>query len=56
MAAFGSIGTLLQSSGWTSAIVKADIASGGTTESYHFCPHLVLLEHDKPTRSRLTAL
>ena len=53
MAALKSIGTLLQSIGWTSAIVEADIASSGTAES--ICPHLVLLEHDKPTRSRLAA-
>ena len=34
MAALKSIGTLLQSSGWTSAIVEADIDSSGTAESY----------------------
>ena len=34
MAALKSIGTLLQSSGWTSAIVEADIASIGTEESF----------------------
>ena len=34
MAALKSIDTLLQSSGWTSAIVEADIASSGTAESY----------------------
>ena len=34
MAALKSIGTLLQSSGWTSAIVEADIASSGTAESF----------------------
>ena len=50
MAALKSIDTLLQSSGWTSAIVEADIASSGTAES--FCLHLVLLEHEKPTRSQ----
>ena len=32
MAALKSIGTLLQSSGWTIAIVEADIASSGTAE------------------------
>ena len=34
MAALKSIGTFLQSSGWTSAIVEADIASSGTAESF----------------------
>ena len=34
MAALKSIGTLLQSSGWTSAIVETDIASSGTAESF----------------------
>ena len=34
MAALKSFGTLLQSSVWTSAIVEADIASNGTTESF----------------------
>ena len=34
MAALKSIGTLLQSSGWTSAIVEAGIASSGTAESF----------------------
>ena len=33
MAALKSIGTLLQSSGWTSAIAESDIASSGTAES-----------------------
>ena len=33
-AASRSICTLLQSSGWTSGIVEADIASSGTAESY----------------------
>ena len=34
MAALKYIGTLLQSSGWTSAIVEAHIASSGTAESF----------------------
>ena len=34
MAALRSIGTLLRDSGWTSAIVEAEVASSGTTESY----------------------
>ena len=34
MAALKSIGTLLQSSGWTSAIVEAYIASSETAESF----------------------
>ena len=34
MAALKSTGTLLQSSGWTSAIVEADLASSGTAESF----------------------
>ena len=34
MAALKSIGTLLQSSGWTSSIVEGDIASSGTAESF----------------------
>ena len=34
MAALKSIGTLLQSSGWTGTIVEAEIASSGTAESY----------------------
>lgn len=34
IAALRSIGTLLQDSGWTSAIVEAEVASFGTTESY----------------------
>ena len=34
IAASRSIGTLLQSSGWTSGIVEADIASSGTAESF----------------------
>ena len=34
MAALKSIGTLLQSIGWTSAIVVADIASSGTAASF----------------------
>ena len=34
MAALKSIGTLLQSSGCTSAIAEADIASSGTAESF----------------------
>lgn len=34
MAALRSIGTLLQDSGWTTAIVEAEVASSGTAESY----------------------
>ena len=34
MAALRSIGTLLRGSGWTSAIVEAEVASFGTAESY----------------------
>ena len=34
MAAFKSIGTLLQSSGWTGALVEADLATSVTAESY----------------------
>ena len=34
MASLKYIGTLLQSSGWTSAIVEADIASSGSAESF----------------------
>ena len=34
MAALRSIGTLLRASGWTSAIVEAEVASFGTAESY----------------------
>ena len=34
MAALKSIGTLLQSSGWTGALVEADLATPGTAESY----------------------
>jgi hypothetical protein len=34
MAALKSIGTLLQKSGWTEAIVEAGIASWGTAESF----------------------
>ena len=34
MAALTSIGTLLRDSGWTSAIVEAEVASSGTSESY----------------------
>ena len=34
MAALRSIGTLLRDSGWTSAIVEAEVASSGTAESY----------------------
>ena len=34
MAALKSIGTLLQSSGWTGALVEADLATSGTAESY----------------------
>ena len=37
MAALKSIGTLLLSSGWTSVIVEADIASSGTAESFFVC-------------------
>ena len=56
MAALKSIGTLLQSSGWTSVIVEAGIASSGTAESFLSASSVtVLLEYDKPTRSRLAA-
>ena len=34
MAALKSIGSLLQDSGWTSALVEARFASSGTAESY----------------------
>lgn len=34
MAAFKSIGSLLQDSGWTNALVEAGIASSGTAESF----------------------
>jgi hypothetical protein len=34
MAALKSIGTLLKTSGWTSALVEAEIATIGTAESY----------------------
>ena len=34
MAVLKSIGTLLQKSGWTEAIVEAGIASSGTAESF----------------------
>jgi len=34
MAALKSVGSLLQDSGWTSALVEAGIASSGTAESY----------------------
>ena len=34
MAALKSVGSLLQSSGWTGAIVEAEIATSGTAESY----------------------
>ncbi|KAK6196169.1 hypothetical protein SNE40_001446 [Patella caerulea] len=34
MASLRSIGTLLQDSGWTSAIVEANVASPGTPESF----------------------
>ena len=34
MAALKSIGSLLQDSGWTSALVEAGVASSGTAESY----------------------
>ena len=34
MAALKSIGTLLQSSGWTNGIVEANIASSGTAKSF----------------------
>ena len=34
MAALKSLGTFLQSSGWTSAIVEGDIASSRTAESF----------------------
>ena len=34
MAALKSIGTLLQSSGWTGALIEADLATSGTAESF----------------------
>ena len=34
MAAMKSLGTLLEASGWTSAIVEAGVASPGTAESF----------------------
>ena len=34
MAGFRSLGTLLQSSGWTGALVEAGVASSGTAESF----------------------
>ncbi|RXN31429.1 hypothetical protein ROHU_004760 [Labeo rohita] len=34
MAAFSSLGTLLQSSGWTGALVEAVVASSGTADSF----------------------
>ena len=34
MAALRSLGTLLQDSGWTSAITEAGVASSGTAESF----------------------
>ena len=34
MAAFRSLGTLLQSSGWTGAHVEAGVASSGTADSF----------------------
>ncbi len=34
MAALRSIGTLLQDSGWTGALVEAGVASSGTAESF----------------------
>ena len=34
MAALKSLGTLLEDSGWTSAIVEAGLASSGTAESF----------------------
>lgn len=34
MAAFRSLGTLLQSSGWTGALVEAGVASSGTANSF----------------------
>ena len=37
MAAMNYSGTLLQSNGWISAIVEADIASSGTVESFFVC-------------------
>ena len=36
MAALKSIRTLIQSNGWTSAIVEADIASSGTAKPFLF--------------------
>ena len=50
MSALKNIGTLLQSSGWTSVIIEAGKASSGTAESFFL--HLVLLEHEKPIRSQ----
>ena len=63
MAALRSIGTLLQSSDWTSANVEADIASRGTTESFLSASSvkgsklfIIITRTIQAHRSRLTAL
>ena len=45
MAALESTGTLLQSSGWTSAIVEADTASIGTAESFWSASSITRTRH-----------
>ena len=34
IASFRSLGTLLQDSGWTAALVEADVATSGTADSF----------------------
>ena len=53
MAAFKTIGNLLDSSGWTGALVQANVATPGTADSLFRVIHV--RAPDEPTRSRQAA-
>ena len=45
MAAFRSLGTLLQSSGWTGALVEAGVASSGRADSFFSASNVTKTRH-----------
>jgi hypothetical protein len=45
MAAFRALGTWLQDSGWTSALVQADVTTPGTADSFIKVAHVTKTRH-----------
>ena len=57
MAAFRTIGDLLDGSGWTSALVESDLTTPGTADSFLKASHLTRTRHaHQVTASRLYIL